>query len=186
MADALCYKPEDRRFESRWGNWISSIYLTLPAAYAQDFTQPLTEMRTWSRKVIFLGSRALPVRKTENLTAVFELISRQYGILNISQPYRPPQPVTGVALASFPPSGFLLFFFSFTLSVTFSFLLQFSFHLFLLFLLIYLIFSSSFFSPAFSFLLSLQLPDRYSFAFTVWNFWMSPFPPFRLVFSIHL
>jgi hypothetical protein len=29
------------------------------------------------------------------------LFSRQYGILNISQPYRPPQPITGIALLYF-------------------------------------------------------------------------------------
>jgi hypothetical protein len=29
---ALCYKPEGRRFESRWRHWIFSIYLILPAA----------------------------------------------------------------------------------------------------------------------------------------------------------
>jgi hypothetical protein len=28
----LCYKPEKRRYDSRWGNWISSIHLILPAA----------------------------------------------------------------------------------------------------------------------------------------------------------
>jgi hypothetical protein len=46
---------------------------------------------------MFLGSRAWPVRKADNLTAVSRL-SRQYGIINISKPYRPPRPVTGTAL----------------------------------------------------------------------------------------
>jgi hypothetical protein len=42
-------------------------------------------------------SRARPARKADNLTAVSRL-SRKCGILNISQPYRPPRPVTGIAL----------------------------------------------------------------------------------------
>jgi hypothetical protein len=32
VVKALCYKPEGRRFETRWGEWFLSIYLTLPAA----------------------------------------------------------------------------------------------------------------------------------------------------------
>jgi hypothetical protein len=31
VVKALCYKPEGRRFETRWGELISSIYLMLPA-----------------------------------------------------------------------------------------------------------------------------------------------------------
>jgi hypothetical protein len=53
-------------------------------------------MSTRSKKV-FLGNRARPVLTTVNLTAVNRL-SRQCGILNISQPYRPPRPVTGITL----------------------------------------------------------------------------------------
>jgi hypothetical protein len=48
---------------------------------------------------MFLGSRARPVRRPDNLTAVNRL-SRQCGI-NISQPYRPPVPLTGIALLYF-------------------------------------------------------------------------------------
>jgi hypothetical protein len=36
---------------------------------ALEFTQPLTEMITRSGKIMFLGSRAWPVRKADNLTA---------------------------------------------------------------------------------------------------------------------
>jgi hypothetical protein len=32
LVEALCYKPKGRRFHSRWGHWIFSIYLILPAA----------------------------------------------------------------------------------------------------------------------------------------------------------
>jgi hypothetical protein len=32
VVESLCYKQEGRRFEIRWGDWIFSIYLILPAA----------------------------------------------------------------------------------------------------------------------------------------------------------
>jgi hypothetical protein len=38
------------------------------------FTQLLTEMSTRSRKIMFLGSRARPVLRADNLTAVCEPI----------------------------------------------------------------------------------------------------------------
>jgi hypothetical protein len=62
------------------------------------FTEPLTEMSTTSRKIMFLRSRARTVRKSENLPPSLSLLCRQCGILNISQHCRPPQPVTWIAL----------------------------------------------------------------------------------------
>jgi hypothetical protein len=50
-----------------------SIYLILPAALGLGFTLPLTEISTRSRKM-FVGSRARPVRLTDNLTAIYEPI----------------------------------------------------------------------------------------------------------------
>jgi hypothetical protein len=52
---------------------------------------------------MYLGSRARPTRMDGNLTAICEPIvyTRQCGILNISQHYRPPRPVTGTALLFF-------------------------------------------------------------------------------------
>jgi hypothetical protein len=46
------------------------IYLIFPVA--QGFTQPLTELSTRSRILMFLGSRARQVRKTDNLAAICE------------------------------------------------------------------------------------------------------------------
>jgi hypothetical protein len=47
---------------------------------------------------MFLGSKVLLVRRADILTAIYEPTARQCGILNISQPYRPPLSVTGIAL----------------------------------------------------------------------------------------
>jgi hypothetical protein len=45
---------------------------------------------------MFLGSKVRPVGRADNLTV--SRWCRQCGILNISQPYRPPWPVTRIAL----------------------------------------------------------------------------------------
>jgi hypothetical protein len=54
-------------------------------------------MSTRSRKITFLGSRSRPLG-LKILPPFVSRMSRQYEILNISQPYRVPRPVTGIAL----------------------------------------------------------------------------------------
>jgi hypothetical protein len=46
---------------------------------------------------MFLGIKVRLVRGLTILPQSMSLLSRQCGILNISQPYRPPLPVTGIA-----------------------------------------------------------------------------------------
>jgi hypothetical protein len=75
------------------------MYLILPAALALGFTQPLTEMSTTNIKIImFLGSKVQQVRRVDNIMPSVSHLSRHCGIFNISQPYRPPRPVMGIAL----------------------------------------------------------------------------------------
>jgi hypothetical protein len=45
---------------------------------------------------MFLGNKVRLVRRADNLSRM----SRQFGILNISQPYRPPRPVSFTLLCA--------------------------------------------------------------------------------------
>jgi hypothetical protein len=65
---------------------------------ALGLTQPLTEMST--RKYFWGVESGRRISLTASPPTVSRL-SRQCGIFNILKPYRPPRPVTGVALLSF-------------------------------------------------------------------------------------
>jgi hypothetical protein len=80
VVKALFHEPEGRRLETRLGECIFfSIYLILPATLGPGFTQPLAEMSTRSRKIMFLGSRAQPVRRADNFATICDsLVSKMW------------------------------------------------------------------------------------------------------------
>jgi hypothetical protein len=70
MFEALCYKPEYRGFDSRWGHW--TFQLTYPSSRTVVLvsTHPLTEMSTRNLP----GGKGRPARKADNHTVICEPI----------------------------------------------------------------------------------------------------------------
>jgi hypothetical protein len=72
VVKALRYKPEGRGFDNRRAEFLN---LSNPSGRTRPwgFTQPLTEMSTRNIKM-FLESKARPVSRDDNLTAICEPI----------------------------------------------------------------------------------------------------------------
>jgi hypothetical protein len=83
------------RVPMRLLNFVFNLPNPSSRTMALGFTQPVTEINARNRKKSFGGvERGHRVRLT-SLPYVSRLY-RQCGILNISQPYKPPRPVTEV------------------------------------------------------------------------------------------
>jgi hypothetical protein len=92
----LGYKPEGRGFETRWGEILN---LPNPSgrtrSWASDFNR--NEYRKIKKKC-FWGVKCGWCVGLITLPSYMSWLSRHCGILNISQPCKPPRPVTGIAL----------------------------------------------------------------------------------------
>jgi hypothetical protein len=71
VVKSLCYKPKGREFETHCSELILSIYLILPAELGPAV---YSETSTRRIQVTFLGSKARPVRRTDNRASICEPI----------------------------------------------------------------------------------------------------------------
>jgi hypothetical protein len=80
----------------RW--FFFSIYLILPAALGPRVHSASNRNDYQKQKKMFLEIKVGPCVGLTTLPPAVSRLSRQCGILNTSQAYRPPRPVTGIAL----------------------------------------------------------------------------------------
>jgi hypothetical protein len=101
VVEAQCYKPEGPGFNSLWGQWIF-FNLPNPSSRTRPRSLLCNKLSTRNRKKrCFWGvEHGRCVRLTHSAPSVSRL-SRQSGLLNISQPCRPPRLVTGITLLYF-------------------------------------------------------------------------------------
>jgi hypothetical protein len=74
VVKALCYKLKGCGFKTRWGEWIFSIYLILLATLGPGVHSTSNRNKYQKQKNNISVSRAQPVRRADNLTAICELI----------------------------------------------------------------------------------------------------------------
>jgi hypothetical protein len=99
------YRPDDLNFFDKATNWQFAgsspaeviELLKFPIPSSRNIPQALTQSEY---QEYLLGVKAPPTHKVDNLTIMCQP-SRKCGIPNMSQPSRPPRPLTGIALLYF-------------------------------------------------------------------------------------
>jgi hypothetical protein len=98
VVDALCYKSEGRGFETRWCEPIFLKCLILPAALDPEVYSASNINYYQKQGGKFWGVKCGRRVRSTNSPPSMSRLSRQRGIVNISQSYRTPWPVMGIDL----------------------------------------------------------------------------------------
>jgi hypothetical protein len=101
ISEILCYEPEGHGFETWWGNWILSVYLTLLATLGPEVYSASNRDEYQKQKKCFWRVECGQCVRLATLMPSVSQFSRQCGILNISQPYRSSRPISGITLLYF-------------------------------------------------------------------------------------